>query len=141
VRTAQLFVATPGASSYTFAEAAWTQSLPDWIASHVRAFGFFGGVTVRIVSPSRQIALQSPARCPAAYVYMCERRTTDNLKAGVTKACFHDPAINRTCGDMATHYDTALVRCPWTNGGQGLAAGAAAQTQGQSKGRGRGFAG
>ena len=43
VRTAQLFVATLGASSYTFAEATWTQSLPDWIASHVRAFGFFGG--------------------------------------------------------------------------------------------------
>jgi transposase len=38
VRTAQLFVATLGASSYTFAEATWTQSLPDWITSHVRVF-------------------------------------------------------------------------------------------------------
>jgi len=83
VRTAQLFVATLGASSYTFAEATWTQSLPDWIASHVRAFGFFGGVTAQIVS--------------------------DNLKAGVTKACFYDPAINRTYGDMAAHYDTVVV--------------------------------
>ena len=83
VRTAQLFVATLGASSYTFAEATWTQSLPDWIASHVRAFGFFGGVTAQIVS--------------------------DNLKAGVTKACFYDPAINRTYADMAAHYDTAVV--------------------------------
>ena len=45
VRTAQLFVAALGASSYTFAEATWTQSLPDWVASHVRAFGFLGGVT------------------------------------------------------------------------------------------------
>jgi len=83
VRTAQLFVATLGASSYTFAEATWTQSLPDWIASHVRAFGFFGGVTAQIVS--------------------------DNLKAGVTKACFYDPAINRTYADLAAHYDTAVV--------------------------------
>ena len=83
VRTAQLFVATLGASSYTFAEATWTQSLPDWITSHVRAFDFFGGVTAQIVS--------------------------DNLKAGVTKACFYDPAINRTYADMAAHYDTAVV--------------------------------
>jgi len=42
VRTAQLFVATLGASSNTFAEATLTQSPPDWIASHLRAFGFFG---------------------------------------------------------------------------------------------------
>jgi hypothetical protein len=83
VRTAQLFVATLGASSYTFAEATWTQSLPDWIASHVRAFAFLGGVTAQIVS--------------------------DNLKAGVTKACFYDPVINRTYGDLAAHYDTAVV--------------------------------
>lgn len=83
VRTAQVFVAVLGASNYTFVEATWTQSLPDWIASHVRAFGFFGGVTAQIVS--------------------------DNLKAGVTKACFYDPAINRTYADMAAHYDTAVV--------------------------------
>ena len=83
VRPAQLFVAALGASSYTFAEASWTQSLPDWIASHVHAFDFFGGVTAQIVS--------------------------DNLKAGVSKACFYDPAINRTYADMATHYGTAVV--------------------------------
>jgi len=82
VRTAQVFVAVLGASNYTFVEATWTQSLPDWIASHVRALGFFGGVTAQIVS--------------------------DNLKAGVTKACFYDPAINRTYADMAAHYDTAV---------------------------------
>ena len=83
VRTAQLFVATLGASSYTYVEASWTQSLPDWISSHIRAFGFFGGVPAQVV--------------------------TDNLKAGVTKACFYEPAINRTYADMAAHYDTAIV--------------------------------
>ena len=83
VRTAQLFVAMLGASNYTYAEATWTQSLPDWIASHVRAFSFFGGVTAQVVS--------------------------DNLKAGVTKACFYDPVINRTYADLAAHYDTAVV--------------------------------
>lgn len=80
---AQLFVATLGASNFTYAEATWTQSLPDWISSHVRAFGFLGGVTAQLVS--------------------------DNLKAGVTKACFYDPVINRTYADLATHYDTAVM--------------------------------
>ena len=42
-RQAQIFVAVLGASSYTFAEATWTQTLPDWTASHVRAFEFMGG--------------------------------------------------------------------------------------------------
>ena len=44
MREAQIFVAVLGASNYTYAEATWTQSLPDWIASHSRAFAFFGGV-------------------------------------------------------------------------------------------------
>ena len=44
VRFAQIFVAVLGASNYTFAEATWTQRLPDWLASHVRAFSFIGGV-------------------------------------------------------------------------------------------------
>lgn len=83
VREAQLFVAALGASNYTYVEASWSQKLPDWIASHTRALAFFGGVPAQIVS--------------------------DNLKAGVTKACFYDPAINRTYADMAAHYDTAVV--------------------------------
>jgi len=34
---------------------------------------------------------------------------SDNLKAGITKACFYEPAVNRTYADMAAHYDTAVV--------------------------------
>ena len=83
IRTAQIFVAALGASNYTYVEATWTQSLPDWISSHVRAFAFLGGVPAQVVP--------------------------DNLKAAVIKACFYDPAINRTYGDMAAHYDTAIV--------------------------------
>ena len=37
VHEAAIVVAVLGASSYTYAEATWTQSLPDWIGSHVRA--------------------------------------------------------------------------------------------------------
>lgn len=43
VLSAQIFVAVLGASNYTYAEATVTQSLPDWISAHVRAFSFFGG--------------------------------------------------------------------------------------------------
>ena len=56
----QIFVAVLGASSLTYAEATWSQKLPDWIAAHVRAFAYFGGVARQTVS--------------------------DNLKAGITKA-------------------------------------------------------
>ena len=49
IRTAQIFVAVLGASNYTFAEATWSQSLPDWLSSHVRAFEFFGGTPVMLV--------------------------------------------------------------------------------------------
>ena len=83
VRTAQIFVATLGASSYTYAEATWTQTLPDWIGSHSRAFAYFGGVPRQVVP--------------------------DNLKSGVVKACLYDPEINRTYAGMAAHYDTAIV--------------------------------
>src|SRR5262249_37323336 len=49
LRPAQIFVAVLGYSNYTFAEATWTQSVPDWIGSHVRALQFFGGVPHLIV--------------------------------------------------------------------------------------------
>ena len=83
VHACQLFVAVLGASSYTYAEATATQSLPDWIGAHTRAFAFFGGVPAMVVS--------------------------DNLKSGVTKACFYEPAVNRAYAEMAAHYDTAIV--------------------------------
>ena len=83
VREAQVFVAVLGASSYTYAEATWTQSLPNWIGSHVRTFAYFGGV-VEIVVP-------------------------DNLKSGVNKPCRYEPDINPTYQDMAQHYGAAVI--------------------------------
>jgi transposase len=83
IREAELFVAALGVSGCIFAELTWTQQLPDWIASHVRAFAFYGGV-VEIVVP-------------------------DNLKSAVHKPDFYDPALNRTYGDMASHYGVAII--------------------------------
>jgi transposase len=82
-RTAQLFVAVLGASNYIYAEATWTQGLSDWIGSHTRTFAFIGGVPAMVVS--------------------------DNLRSGITKACFYEPAVNRTYAEMAAHYNTAIV--------------------------------
>jgi transposase len=83
MREAQIFVAVLGASNYTYAEATWTQTLADWIGSHSRAFAFFGGVP-KLVVP-------------------------DNLKSGVSKACFYEPDINPSYLDMANHYGTAVI--------------------------------
>jgi transposase len=72
-----------GASSFIYAEATASQTLPDWIAAHVNALSAIGGVPRQIVS--------------------------DNLKAGITKACFYEPTVNRTYADMAAHYRTAII--------------------------------
>ena len=82
VHEVAIFVAVPGASNYTYAEATWTQSLPDWIGSHVRTFAALGGV---------------PDRRP------------DNLKAAVTRAHRYEPEINRTYAALAQHYGFAVI--------------------------------
>jgi len=83
VRQAQIFLAVLGASNYTYVEATWSQTLPDWIGSHVRALAFFGGVPAVIVP--------------------------DNLKSGVTKPCRYEPDINFTYLELSDHYSTAIL--------------------------------
>jgi transposase len=79
----ELFVAVLGASNYTFAEATLTQRGPDFIASHVRAFRFLGGVTGALVP--------------------------DQLKSGVVVPCRYEPGIQRTYEELALHYGTAVL--------------------------------
>jgi len=79
----QVFVATLGASDYTYAEITRTQNSDDWISSHVRALAFFGGVPEVIVP--------------------------DNLKAGVTHASRYEPELNRSYQEFAQHYDVAVI--------------------------------
>ncbi len=80
---AYVFVAVLGASNYTFAEATWTRSLPDWIGSHTRALAFLDGAP-RLIVP-------------------------DQWKAGVDRPCFWEPELNRTYQDWAIHYGVAVV--------------------------------
>ena len=42
VLQASIFVCALGASGYTYAEATRSQSLPDWLGAHVRAFEYYG---------------------------------------------------------------------------------------------------
>jgi transposase len=49
VRPAALFVAVLGASNYTYAEATESQGLEDWIAAHIRALEFLGGVPKLVI--------------------------------------------------------------------------------------------
>ena len=82
-RRAHIFVAVLGASNYTYAEARWSEGLPDWIGAHVNALAFLGGVPKAVVC--------------------------DNLKAGVTKPSRYEPGINRTYQDLAAHYGTTIL--------------------------------
>jgi transposase len=79
----QLFLAVWGASNYTYAEATLSQTLPDWIGSHRRAFEYFR-CSPRVLVP-------------------------DNLKSGVSKACQYEPELNPTYSDMAEHYGCAVL--------------------------------
>ena len=83
VREAEIFVAVLGASNYTYVEAAWTQTLPEWIMAHVRTFSYLQG-------------------CPA--IVVC-----DNLKSAVSRACRYEPDVNPTYLAMARHFGVAVL--------------------------------
>ena len=46
-----------GASSFTYAQAGWTQGLADWIAAHVGAFAAIGGVPQLVVPDNTKTAV------------------------------------------------------------------------------------
>ena len=52
--------------------------------------------------PRTSTCWRSSAACPRQIV-------SDNLRAGITRACFYEPLVNRTYADMASHYGTAVI--------------------------------
>jgi transposase len=62
VRPAQIFVAVLGASSFSYAEATWTQTLPDWIAAHTRALAAIGGAPKLLVPDNAKVAIVKACR-------------------------------------------------------------------------------
>lgn len=83
VSPGQVFVATLGASDYTYVEVTRTQGVTNWLGAQVRALLFFGGVPEIIVP--------------------------DNLKAGVTQASPYAPELNRSYLEFAEHYGVAII--------------------------------
>jgi transposase len=83
IRRAQVFVATLGASNYTYVEASPSQKLEDWLNAHANAFEHFGGVPALLVP--------------------------DNLKAAVTKTDRYEPQLNDSYRKLANHYQTAVM--------------------------------
>lgn len=83
VHEAEVFVAVLGCSGMLYAEATRSQDLSSWVGAHIRAWEKFGGIA--------------------------EVTVPDNLRSGVTKACFYDPELNPTYAELATHYDTFVL--------------------------------
>ena len=80
---AEVFVAVLGCSGKLFVQATPSQDLGSWVGAHIGAWEAFGGVS--------------------------EVTVPDNLRAGVSKACFYDPEINPTYAELAAFYDTVVL--------------------------------
>ncbi len=83
ISQAQIFVATLGASNYTFACATPRQTTEDWIGAQVLALEFIGGVTRLIVPDQTRSLIKTPHR--------------------------YDPEPNRTYEEFAKHYGCAVL--------------------------------
>lgn len=82
-RAAHIFVAVLGASSLSFAEARWGETLADWLECHVHALEALGGAPSLLVP--------------------------DNAKVAVIKACLYDPQVNRSYAEMAAYYGSSVL--------------------------------
>ena len=83
ISPAQIFVATLGASNYTFACATARQTTADWIGAQVRALEFFGGAPRLIVPDQTRALIRRPDR--------------------------YDPQPNRVYEEFALHYGCAIL--------------------------------
>ena len=83
ITAAQIFVATLGASNYTYACATARQTTADWIGAQVQALEYFGGVPRLIVPDQTRALIKQPDR--------------------------YDPQPNRLYDEFAAHYSCALL--------------------------------
>jgi transposase len=83
IHHAEIFVGALGASHLIYCEATATQSLPDFLGSHVRMFNYYGGVTEKLIP--------------------------DNLRTGITKSHRYDPDLNPNYTLLAEHYGVAVL--------------------------------
>src|SRR6266404_2563344 len=80
---AHLFVSAMGASGYAYMEATRSETLPDWLGSHVRALEYYGAAPTIIVP--------------------------DNPRVGVTRADRYEPELQRSYAELAAHYRAVAI--------------------------------
>jgi transposase len=85
LRKTWAFVMTLAFSRHQYVEFVFDQTIATWILLHRHALEFFGGVPTRLV--------------------------IDNLKAGITQACWHDPQVQPTYRECAEHYGFLIAPC------------------------------
>lgn len=83
IRQAQIFVATLGASNYSYACATETQTTHDWMSALVGALHFFGGVPRLIVPDQTRALIAHPDR--------------------------YEPHSNRSVEEFCEHYATTVL--------------------------------
>ena len=86
LRKSWIFVMTLAWSRHIYAEFIRDQSVATWLACHRRAFEWFNGVPKRVV--------------------------IDNPKCAITRACYHDPQVQRAYGECAEGYGFLIAPCP-----------------------------
>jgi len=79
------FVMTLSYSRHQYVEFVFDQTVGTWLLLHQHALEYFGGVPRKVV--------------------------IDNLKAGIVKACFDDPQVQRAYRDCAEHYGFLIAPC------------------------------
>ena len=85
IRKSWVFVMTLSWSRHQYVAFVFDQKIATWLRLHRNAFAFFGGVPQRVV--------------------------IDNLKAGITKACWDDPEVQVTYRECAEHYGFLIAPC------------------------------
>jgi transposase len=80
------FVMTLAWSRHQYVEFVWDQSVATWLGCHRRAFEWFGAVPARLI--------------------------IDNPKCAITRACVHDPLVQRAYAECAEGYGFRIDPCP-----------------------------
>ncbi|HET6262291.1 MAG TPA: IS21 family transposase, partial [Chloroflexia bacterium] len=85
LRKAWAFVMTLSFSRHCFVCFVFDQTIANWLECHKTALRFFGGVPGRLV--------------------------IDNLKSGLTRACWQDPGVQAAYRECAEHYGFRIAPC------------------------------
>ena len=80
------FIMTLCWSRHQYVELVTHQDIETWLNCHQNAFQWFGGVVDKVI--------------------------IDNPKCAITKACYYDPEVQRSYGDLAQTYGFIISACP-----------------------------